>query len=278
VISLSACTPAAALSWRIYAGWDECVTAHLPDQQWELILQSLRASGNNESQLNNIPAAVVVEAGVLVADEYGSEAYRGAIDLTVHDPAGKEIHHANAIQDDEISVDAHGVKGPWKLCFKVHRGGSYRPPSLLLELSYFTVNHRSLVGTSYEWEKSTQHPLPPDAHLDHPAAALAHHADKEHMATAEQVETLMEGLSMLDVHLQGVEHEQHHLQLRATRHLKTVRSTHRRTLVYYLAIYAAIVLSSFLQVLGVRYMFAGEKSVGRLPVTLGRMPGRSLNI
>jgi hypothetical protein len=43
------------------------VTAHLPDQQWELILQSLRASGNNESQLNNIPAAVVVEAGVLVS-------------------------------------------------------------------------------------------------------------------------------------------------------------------------------------------------------------------
>ena len=32
------------------------------------------------------------------------------------------------------------------------------------------------------------------------------------------------------------------------------------------------------QVLGVRYMFAGEKSVGRLPVALGRMPGRSLNI
>ena len=30
------------------------------------------------------------------------------------------------------------------------------------------------VGTSYEWEKTTQHPLPPGAHLDHPAAALAH--------------------------------------------------------------------------------------------------------
>ena len=42
------------------------MTAHLPDQQWDLILQSLRASGNNESQLNNIPAAVVVEAGILV--------------------------------------------------------------------------------------------------------------------------------------------------------------------------------------------------------------------
>lgn len=144
-----------------------------------------------------------------VADEYGTEAYRGSIDLTMHDPSGKEIHHANAVQDDELQVDAHGVKvghqqqcadsfvaavlqqlppgtralcresdcawsdgscpwdcavwseilwigqpdywhgaalqGPWKLCFKVHRGGSYRPPSLLLEMSYFTVNHRSLV-------------------------------------------------------------------------------------------------------------------------------------
>jgi hypothetical protein len=41
------------------------------------------------------------------------------------------------------------LQGPWKLCFKVHRGGSYRPPSLLLELSYFTVNHRSLVSRTF---------------------------------------------------------------------------------------------------------------------------------
>lgn len=42
------------------------MTAHIPDQQWDLILQSLRASGNNETELSNVPAAVVVEAGVLV--------------------------------------------------------------------------------------------------------------------------------------------------------------------------------------------------------------------
>ena len=36
----------------------------------------------------------------------------------MHDPTGKQIHHANAIQDDEISVDAHGVKartGPQRI-------------------------------------------------------------------------------------------------------------------------------------------------------------------
>ncbi len=48
------------------AGRDECVTARLPDAQWDLVLQSLRASGTNESQLHTIPAAVVVEAGLLV--------------------------------------------------------------------------------------------------------------------------------------------------------------------------------------------------------------------
>ena len=36
----------------------------------------------------------------------------------------------------------------------------------------------------------------------HQLLNLGADADKEHMATAEQVELLMEGLSMLDVHLQ----------------------------------------------------------------------------
>ncbi len=45
-----------------------------------------------------------------MADEYGSEAYRGAVDVTVLDPAGKQIHTANGVQDEEIEVDAHGVK------------------------------------------------------------------------------------------------------------------------------------------------------------------------
>ena len=45
-----------------------------------------------------------------MADEYGSESYRGAVDVILHDPTGKEIHHARSIQDDEIEVDAHGTK------------------------------------------------------------------------------------------------------------------------------------------------------------------------
>ena len=83
-------------------------------------LQSLECGSGEHADVHTSSAAVftvhqlqkTAPPRVLpqVADEYGSEAYRGAIDLTVHDPTGKQIHHANAIQDDEISVDAHGVK------------------------------------------------------------------------------------------------------------------------------------------------------------------------
>lgn len=270
-------TPARAISWRIYSGWDECVTTEVPDAQWELVVQSLRASGTNESQINAVPTAVTVEAGILVTDEYGNEAYRGAVDATLYDPNGKDLKSLVEVQDDEMEVEATGIKGPWKLCFRIHKGSGYRPPSLIVELVYFVVNHKSLLGTSYEAHKSTQVPLPPNSNLEHPAAVLAHHADKEHMASAEQVETLMDSLAGLEVHMQKLEHEQHHMQLRAGRHLKTIQSTHKRTLRYYIAIYAAIVATSFLQVAGVRRMFK-EGGGGRLPTSLGRMTGPGMRI
>lgn len=269
--------PACAISWRIYSGWDECVSTEVPDAQWELVLQSLRSSGTNESQINSVPTAVNVEAGILVTDEYGNEAYRGSVDATIYDPNGKELKSLVNVQDDDMEVEATGVKGPWKLCFRIHKGGGYRPPSLVVELAYFVVNHKSLVGTSYEADKSTQVPLPPNSNLEHPAAILAHHADKEHMASSEQVETLMDNLAALEVHMQKLEHEQHHMQLRASRHLKTIQSTHKRTLMYYIAIYAAIVATSFLQVAGVRRMFK-DGGGGRLPTSLGRIPPQGMRI
>lgn len=266
-LCLAAAVPSAsALSWRIYNGWDECVAAYVPDHQWELLQQSLKEHTVGAVQAD-VATDVVVEAGLLVADEYGSEAYRGAVNITVFDPAGKEIHAVNGTQDSEIEVDSHGLKGPWKLCFKVDREAAYKAPSLLMELSYFTVNHRALLGTSYEQEKTTKQPLPPNAANDHPQAAA--HFDKEHMPTLDQVNEVMDGLVMLDAHLQGVEHEAHHLTMRTTRHLKTIKSTHYRTMFYYLGIYTAIVGASFLQVAGVRYMFSG--SIGSLPISLGRM-------
>ena len=44
---------------------DECVTAYMPDHQWDLLQQSLAAHSNG-TDARQIPTAVVVEAGILV--------------------------------------------------------------------------------------------------------------------------------------------------------------------------------------------------------------------
>lgn len=267
---LAAVVPSAsALSWRIFAGWPECVSTYMPDAQWDILQQSLTAHSEPGQHQADVATFLVIEAGVLVANEYGSESYRGAVDIEIYDPVGKKVFEVAGVQDKEIEFDGgHGVKGPWKMCFKIAQHDTYKAPSVLLELSYFVVNHQSLIGSSYEHERSTKQALSPGASEEHPEAHLGHF-DVDHMPTLDQVNEVMDGLVMLDAHLQGVEHEAHHLSMRTTRHLKTIKSTHFRTMVYYLGIYSAIVGASFLQVAGVRYMFSG--SVGSLPVSLGRM-------
>jgi emp24/gp25L/p24 family/GOLD len=68
------------------------------------------------------------------------------------------------------------------------------------------------------------------------------------LASAEQVHEMKEGLQRLDVIIDGIEREQRHLAARATRHLKTVQSTHTRALFYCLGINAMIVVASVAQV------------------------------
>ena len=45
-----------------------------------------------------------------MADEYGSESYRGSVDVTLFDTAGHEIHRSTSIQDAEIEAEAQGLK------------------------------------------------------------------------------------------------------------------------------------------------------------------------
>ncbi len=43
-------------------------------------------------------------------------------------------------------------QGPWRACFRVSRGQILRP-SVIVKVSYFTINQMTLVGTSFEWER-----------------------------------------------------------------------------------------------------------------------------
>lgn len=53
-----------------------------------------------------------------VTDEYGNEAYRGALDATLYDPNGKDLKSLVNVQDDDIEVEATGVKVRRRTCIK----------------------------------------------------------------------------------------------------------------------------------------------------------------
>ncbi|GAB4814798.1 hypothetical protein N2152v2_001844 [Parachlorella kessleri] len=137
--------------------------------------------------------------------------------------------------------------GPWRACFRVSRGQILRP-SVIVKVSYFTINQMTLVGTSFEWERD--------------AAKLGVNPgqmDTTALGSAEQVAELSQGLQRLDHLLLNVTHEQRYLYARSVRHLRTVQSTHSRTLWYQLLIYFFIVLTSFAQAVGVRLMFKNNR-------------------
>ena len=183
-----------------------------------------------------------------MTSRYGTEANRAAVDLTIYGPGGETAHKEDGISDTEVAVTAIGGRGPWKACFKVSRGQILRP-SVLVKLTYFTVNQMSLVGTTFEWQRhGPTEPRPQE--------------DPKSLVTREQVDELSLGLQRLDYYLHNVTNEQRYLYARTLRHLKTVQSTHTRAFWYYLLTNSVIVLSAFAQVVGIRMLFRNSRKQG----------------
>lgn len=159
------------------------------------------------------------------------------MDWVLYDPAGNAIHKEDAITSTEITAPGVGGQGPWKACFKVSRRHLLRP-SVMVEITHFTVNSPSLVGTHFEWQRpAPKGSVPLDLSTVKPGE----------LGTTDQVEGLAEGLQRLDYYIHNVTNEQRYLSRRADRHMQTVRSTHARTLWYYIALYLTIVAASFAQ-------------------------------
>ncbi|KFM26672.1 hypothetical protein F751_6629 [Auxenochlorella protothecoides] len=232
------------LSWRLFAGREECISEYIPEHQWDAV----------KSHATDVSLAQgIVDIGVLISSRYGTEATKATVDFTLYDPAGRIIHSEVAVSSAEATVTGHGGQGPWRACFKVSRQQILRP-SVIVRLSYFTVNSPTLVGTHFEWQRT-----PPEAggiQLS-PGGVTA-----GELGTNDQVQSLADGLQRLDYYLHNVTNEQRYLSSRTERHLQTVRSTHSRALWYYVALYGVIVAASFAQVVGVRVMFSNRRKQG----------------
>lgn len=227
-----------ALAWRLFAGREECITEIMPDYQWEMVKNKEQTPEHTH---------VLVDLGFVITSRYGTEANKAAVDFNVYGPTGNSVHKEDAVSETEIAVTAEGGQGPWRACFRVSKGQILRP-SVIVKISYFTVNSMSLVGTSFEWQRNAA------AGGESPPAL-----DPKHLGTVEQVEEVTQGLQRLDYYLMNVTNEQRYLYARTVRHLRTAQSTHARALGYMLLICGTIVLASFVQVMGVRMMFKSNR-------------------
>jgi hypothetical protein len=45
-----------------------------------------------------------------VSDEYGNEDYKGSLDASLYDPHGLELKSVNNVQDEDLEVEATGIK------------------------------------------------------------------------------------------------------------------------------------------------------------------------
>lgn len=189
---------------------------------------------------------VHIDAGYIISSRYGAEGNQATVDVKVYNPAGVVIHEELGQSEGELTVETTGGQGPWRICFRVAKGQILRP-SVMVKLTYFTVNADSMLGTAFEWEDDA-HPLPL--------------MDPSMLGSKEQIERLSQGLMRLDHYLTNVTNEQRYLYARTVRHLKTSQSTHTRAFWYSLAIFSTVALASFAQVAGVRLMFKKSRKTG----------------
>ncbi|KAL4854397.1 hypothetical protein ACK3TF_004907 [Chlorella vulgaris] len=282
-------TQAQAISWRLFAGREECITEIMPDYQWEMVKNKEQTPEHTH---------VLVDLGFVITSRYGTEANKAAVDFNVYGPTGNSVHKEDAVSETEIA--GKGQRGgPWHrmscptlppacgstaeimllplqlllregrahggrvsvsardrlvLCVHPAHAGiaccclQILRPSVIVKISYFTVNSMSMVGTNFEWQRNSA------AGGETPEAV-----DPKHLGTIEQVEEVTQGLQRLDYYLMNVTNEQRYLYARTVRHLRTAESTYSRTFGYMILICSTIVLASFAQVMGVRMMFKNNR-------------------
>eukprot|EP01023_Acetabularia_acetabulum_P032955 TRINITY_DN307_c0_g2_i1.p1 TRINITY_DN307_c0_g2~~TRINITY_DN307_c0_g2_i1.p1 ORF type:complete len:269 (+),score=39.83 TRINITY_DN307_c0_g2_i1:151-957(+) len=236
-----------ALSWRLYSNREDCISEWVPDQQWNLLIESLK---RQKKPTDNVNAHVILSAGILTVDKRNPN-NKGSLDIMVKSPTGQIIHQETSLQEKEFEVNAYGAQGPWQICMKISRGSK---ASVLLDLTYWTINQRSLVGTA--WEMTRRDVGDSGQGQQETVDLMAQLVTKStELADSNQVAELSKGIYDLDAMLMAVVREQKHVQHRTEAQLQVVAGTKTRMLWWSFLQAFIIVAASLFQVYMVRQLF-----------------------
>jgi len=256
------------------------VSAYIPDQQWDLVEQSLRRqvksrggglfllSEEEERRLRAHTAAVSIEVAYLVeavqTRRNSQRETRREMDVTIYDPKGKQIYTKGGQTEGQVSMSSSGSQGPWKICFKPR--STMGLGSVVVELSYFHINMKTMKGTKYASTTELS-----DAEIkEHSGpdwgaggdASDSYASDK----TLAQVRTQVKGLSGTVYHIY---YDQKYLKNRESRHRRTAESISSRAAWSSFLLSVVIALCSAGQILFLRRLFVPSKAVSRARPAMG---------
>jgi hypothetical protein len=269
---------AGGVKWRAFNSRIDCVSASIPDTQWNLVEQSLRrqikSRGGSEEEaqrrVDSHTASVSVELAYLIeavaTRRTSQRETRREMDVTIYDPTGKEIYNKGGQTEGQVSMSSSGSRGPWKVCFKPR--STMGLGSVVVELSYFHVDMRTMKGTKY----SSTTELSEDEVKEHGGGADwggGGPGGTENFAsdqTMSQVRTQVKGLSNTIYHIY---YDQKYLKNRESRHRRTAESISSRAAWSSFLLSAVITLSSAAQVIFLRRLFVPKETVAASRPTMG---------
>eukprot|EP01024_Parvocaulis_polyphysoides_P056609 TRINITY_DN59899_c0_g1_i1.p3 TRINITY_DN59899_c0_g1~~TRINITY_DN59899_c0_g1_i1.p3 ORF type:complete len:270 (-),score=34.04 TRINITY_DN59899_c0_g1_i1:269-1078(-) len=240
---------ATALQWRLYSNREDCISEWAPNEQWNLLIESLKRQGK---PTDNVNAHVIISIGFLTVDKRNAN-NRGAVDIQIKSPSGEVVYQEEALEEKELEVNAYGGQGPWQICMKISKKKGSKA-SVLLDLTYMTINQRSLVGTAWEMLRrdTGQQGQGQQETVDLMAQLVSKSTE---LADKTQIAELSKGIYDLDALLMAVVREQRHVQHRTEAQLQVVAGTKSRMLWWSFVQALIIVAASLFQVYMVRQLF-----------------------
>lgn len=253
------------------------MSAYIPDQQWDLVEQSLRRQVKSrgggleeeERRLKAHTAAVSIEVAYLVeavqTRRNSQRETRREMDVTIYDPKGKQIYTKGGQTEGQVSMSSSGSQGPWKICFKPR--STMGLGSVVVELSYFHINMKTMKGTKYASttelsDAEIKEHGGPDWGAGGDASDSQYASDK----TLAQVRTQVKGLSGTVYHIY---YDQKYLKNRESRHRRTAESISSRAAWSSFLLSVVIALCSAGQILFLRRLFVPSKAVSRARPAMG---------
>mgnify|MGYP004365525941 CR=1 FL=1 len=117
--------------------------------------RQIKSRGGSEEEaqrrVDSHTASVSVELAYLIeavaTRRTSQRETRREMDVTIYDPTGKEIYNKGGQTEGQVSMSSSGSRGPWKVCFKPR--STMGLGSVVVELSYFHVDMRTMKGTKY---------------------------------------------------------------------------------------------------------------------------------